>query len=742
MSQILFCKSKVFIHPTSNRSDQLPGFLLVIKESQHTQTQDAKLSWIPENDLESSFVKTLLNVESKLLTAHSVRSPHDFTVDSIYSSWSFTISISAIYSIQFKPPHPNGYWFGSCIINCKNGMNEDIPVLFFHDDICTSTIAKRKKMSKEFDPFSNEGDIYWGGDDLRTCLQSLVDLQKVDSSQCIYLVNASLDDLRNFSLNNFQRPQSGSSSKDDGNIWDSLEATRWSIMSKFADATTTASNLFGKLVKKHPIVQMIDKHSDNVYVKQLMKNPRVVEVQDEFDSAKIYLAKWAMGVKQEAERYQKEHYLDDTYKRILRNELGISNDVEISPEELNIAVQRSFPLTKQKWDSLFDSQGRLSITVHEVKDFIFHGGVENDALRSEVWLFLLGVYPWDSSLQERKELKQAMEEDYNANYKSKWIYRDVLDDSEEEEYWKDQVFRISKDVLRNDRDIPLYRHNTKDGKEDGAKNEEAPNKGDQEEEWEIKNPHLQALKNILISYNIYNPNLGYVQGMTDLLSLIYFVLQDEALSFWCFVNFMNRMERNFLRDQSGIRDQMLTLVDLCQFMLPKFAEHLKKCESADLFFCFRMLLVWFKREFEFSDVCKIWEIFWTDYYSSQFQLFFMLAILQKHSDVVVSQLTEFDDVLKYFNDLRNSMDWSDIMIRSELLFIKFQKMIEVLEREEELISKRTTSTGYNGHEIPLTSEAEDPPLHHPSLISENLKELLSKELVIQKEGPRSKDSIK
>lgn len=656
------------------------------------------------------------------------------------------MALSEIYSIQFKPPHPNKLWWGSCIIHCKGGANTDVPVLSFHDDICSSTIAKQKKLNQNFDPFSNEGEVYWGGDDLRTCLQSLVDLQKVDSFSYIYLVNASLEDLRNFSLNGFKNVKSQQSSSVKGkSVWDTLETNRWTIMSKFADATTSASNLFTNLVKRHPIVKIIDKNQDNIYVKQLMKNTRVKEVQDEFDSARIYLAKWAMGVRQEAERYQKEHHLDDIYKQILKNELGISNDVEITPEELNMAVQRSFSLTKQKWDSLFDSQGRLSITVHEVKDFIFHGGIADDELRKEVWLFLLGVYPWDSSSEERQVLKQALEEDYYANYKSKWIHREpLLNDPQEEEYWNDQVFRISKDVRRNDRDHPLYKYNTFDAL---PANEETEENNDNEEGWEIKNPHLLALKNILISYNIYNTNLGYVQGMTDLLSPIYSVIQDESLSFWCFVHFMIRMERNFLRDQSGIRDQMLILADLCQFMLPKFTKHLKKCESSDLFFCFRMLIVWFKREFEFQDVCSIWEIFWTDFYSSQFQLFFMLAILQKHSDVVMGQLTEFDDVLKYFNDLRNTMDWSDIMTRSELLFIKFQKMIDVLEREEELIKKSTTTSGFEVHE-PLEekedhdNDLQDPPLHHPRLISDNLKKLLSKSLVIQKESTRNKDSVK
>src|SRR5205085_8776167 len=34
---------------------------------------------------------------------------------------------------------------------------------------------------------------------------------------------------------------------------------------------------------------------------------------------------------------------------------------------------------------------------------------------------------------------------------------------------------------------------------------------------------------------------GYVQGMSDLLSVIYAILQDDSDAFWCFCGFMERM---------------------------------------------------------------------------------------------------------------------------------------------------------------------------------------------------------
>src|SRR5271163_1004018 len=112
-------------------------------------------------------------------------------------------------------------------------------------------------------------------------------------------------------------------------------------------------------------------------------------------------------------------------------------------------------------------------------------------------------------------------------------------------------------------------------------------------------------------------------------------------------------------NQSGMRRQLLTLKELTKLMLPKLYAHLEKSGSDEFFFLFRQILVWFKREFSWDDVCTLWEVLWTDYLSGQFHLFIALAILDKHKEVimgievrvaradVLEHLREFDEVLKY-----------------------------------------------------------------------------------------------
>lgn len=206
------------------------------------------------------------------------------------------------------------------------------------------------------------------------------------------------------------------------------------------------------------------------------------------------------------------------------------------------------------------------------------------------------------------------------------------------------VRNIEKDVHRTDRNIPLFA------------GEDTPHPDPDSPFADVgTNVHMEQMKDMLLSYNEYNKDLGYVQGMSDLLAPIYAVMQDDAVAFWGFVNFMKRMERNFLRDQSGMRLQLLTLDHLVQLLDPKLYEHLQKLDSTNFFFFFRMLLVWYKREFEWLDVLRLWEGLWTDYLSANFHLFIAMAILEKHKDVIMNHLKGFDEVLKYSKHTTSSV---------------------------------------------------------------------------------------
>lgn len=131
-----------------------------------------------------------------------------------------------------------------------------------------------------------------------------------------------------------------------------------------------------------------------------------------------------------------------------------------------------------------------------------------------------------------------------------------------------------------------------------------------------------------------------------------------------------------------MRSQLLALDQLVQLMDPQLYLHLQSADSTNFFFFFRMLLVWYKREFEWSAVLRLWETLWTDYFSSSFHLFIALAILEKHRDVIMDHLKHFDEVLKYINELSNTMDLVPILTRAESLFHRFERAVQAIDKRD------------------------------------------------------------
>lgn len=696
--QLLFSKSKVYVHPSKSAKDNISGFLALVRPH-NAEDRDILLAWIPEDLLKktedyNSYVKVDLDPDSQTVSTTDIslssptssNSSHSSTtsvfvsrpISSSLTSYAFSIPLRDVYSIQIRLPSL-GWWWGSVVIHTRDG--ETPPALFFHDSECQSTVLIQQKMNKNFDPFA-DGDIFWGGDQFLKVLDQYCTLEKSTLETSIYLVNPEPEDRRSFSPKNAKVTDAKESS-----FAKVLNDAKWTILSKLAQVTKISRKAAQNVIDNSP-----------PSVRNLLNQPEVKKIGDDFDSARVYLAKWAMGIAEEAEKSRKKIVWNEGYQDILKSSVGGFEVLSVDFE-----VERRNEVGKAEWDAFFDHSGRLSITVDEVKERIFHGGVA-PAIRDKVWLFLLNVFPWDSDSEERKSIISEKRNEY-YRYKRKW-WEDT-DKQQNDEFWKDQKSRIEKDVHRTDRNISLFIDS------------DTPHPDPESRFAEIgTNLHLEQLKDMLITYNEYNTNLGYVQGMSDLLAPLYVVFQDDAISFWAFCNFMDRMERNFLRDQSGMRQQLLTLDQLVQFMLPDLYKHLEKADSTNFFFFFRMLLVWFKREFEWDDVLRLWEILWTDYLSSQFVLFVALAILDKHKEVIMQHLTQFDEILKYMNELSMNISLEDTLTRAEILFKKFLRTIEMVDRKQELEGV----------------DENDPK------ISEELRALLSRKIIIVHETERPPDA--
>lgn len=375
--------------------------------------------------------------------------------------YAFAVPVSAVYSLLVRPPSL-GWWFGSVIINSRAG--DSFPALFFHDSECQSTILQKKRRAREsFDPFGEGGSMFWGGDEVLRWLRRYVRVERSGAEPNVYLVEPSAEDSEAFSG---KPTASAASRRDSGGAGPSTRGTAgagrgagqrdagmdpfmkfvkgagWNIMEKFSKVTTFT---------RQAAQDVLDNPRIPPQVRKLLKNPEVQTLQEEFDSARIYLARWAMGIAEQSERDRNQRIW--TARDVLELEDTDVGEFELldGSAGLSIKDQRK-PVTLKEWKSFFDTRtGRLSVTVDEVKERIFHGGLdEDDGVRKEAWLFLLGIHDWFSTADERKAQAASLRDEY-IKLKGSWWERqiDKGGEGEEGEWWREQKARIGKTTPRS-----------------------------------------------------------------------------------------------------------------------------------------------------------------------------------------------------------------------------------------------------------------------------------------------------
>nr|XP_043632813.1 rab GTPase-activating protein 22-like [Erigeron canadensis] len=124
--------------------------------------------------------------------------------------------------------------------------------------------------------------------------------------------------------------------------------------------------------------------------------------------------------------------------------------------------------------------------------------------------------------------------------------------------------------------------------------------------------HASRLVAILEAYALYDSEIGYCQGMSDLLSPIVAVMTEDHEAFWCFVGFMRKARHNFRLDETGIRRQLSRVSKIIKSKDSHLYKHLEKLQAEDCFFVYRMVVVLFRRELSFEQTICLWEVMWAD----------------------------------------------------------------------------------------------------------------------------------
>jgi len=214
------------------------------------------------------------------------------------------------------------------------------------------------------------------------------------------------------------------------------------------------------------------------------------------------------------------------------------------------------------------------------------------------------------------------------------------------------VFRrnlLEKDTIRTERNHPLFS--------------------------DLDSPYLKILFDVLLTYSFYNFDIGYCQGMNDLLAPFLLLLKNEAESFWCYAGIMQRLSKNFEKDGSGIQQQFNLLERILYYLDPVLHQHFRSSQLINMFICYRWILIAFRREFTLEDTYILWEVWFSGYVSIDFHLFVAIGIFIRNRDEIM-KYHHFDDLLQYLSTLSLKLNVIECIRTGQALMEKFMNIAD------------------------------------------------------------------
>ncbi|NXF62628.1 TBC16 protein, partial [Ciccaba nigrolineata] len=279
---------------------------------------------------------------------------------------------------------------------------------------------------------------------------------------------------------------------------------------------------------------------------------------------------------------------------------------------------------------------------YKLQKAIFFGGIDI-SIRGEVWPFLLHYYSYESTSEEREALRLQKRKEYFEIQEK----RLSMTPDEQKDFWCKVQFTVDKDVVRTDRSNQFFRG------ED--------------------NPNVETMRRILLNYAVFNPTIGYSQGMSDLVAPLLAEVLDESDTFWCFVGLMqNTIFISSPRDED-MEKQLMYLRELLRLMHPRFYQHLSSLgeDGLQMLFCHRWILLCFKREFPDAEALRMWEACWAHYQTDYFHLFICVAIVVIYGDDVIEQQLATDQMLLHFGNLAMHMNGELVLRKARSLLYQF-----------------------------------------------------------------------
>ena len=294
-------------------------------------------------------------------------------------------------------------------------------------------------------------------------------------------------------------------------------------------------------------------------------------------------------------------------------------------------IQKSNSFTELSYKDYYEDNPLFENLIKQLNDIlekIIENGIPNEilSLRPLIWKALIGYLPisdlskWKEKIIKNSKRYNQLKKETLLNYNNKKF-------SNEE---KDLLEQIDKDLQRTRGDVNFFKLYSKKNK---------------------KEKNYDIMRRILFIYAKQHPELNYVQGMNEIIAVIYYIFENddnpfminytESDTYYTFEILLEEIKQVFMMEninysQLFISQQIKFIKKLLEKFDLELLNHFEKEEIILDSFLIRWLLVLFAQEFHLDTTINFWDRMFTQKNKINFLCYVSAALLINNRNLLIN----------------------------------------------------------------------------------------------------------
>lgn len=161
----------------------------------------------------------------------------------------------------------------------------------------------------------------------------------------------------------------------------------------------------------------------------------------------------------------------------------------------------------------------------------------------------------------------------------------------------------------------------------------------------------QALKNILNAYAVYNPEIGYCQGMNYIAGTLYLGVNDEEIAFKGMISLLERysMKHIYQLHHQILNMKFYQLERLISLFLPEMSQYMREHEVHSFKYSSSWFITIFSQTLKYEEMLRsrLWDMFLLDGWKAFFKI--AIAIFAKLSTKFHEK--NFDEIMSVISNI-------------------------------------------------------------------------------------------